>query len=114
MLARLRGSLYPFSSVSRLVSEFLKGESKTIKKDAQIAKQSVDVEYSASVRIAHARDYALRIRTQKSNRVHGWRCHECARSARVATERRINLSPAIWVRREQRVQHGCGVELHTS
>lgn len=43
--------------------------------------------------------------------MHRWRRHECASGARVATERRIKLPPAIRVRREEGVQYGRGVEL---
>jgi hypothetical protein len=106
MLARLRGSLRQFPTVSG------EGDSTAKQLNAQIAKQPVNVKHCAPVRIPHARDHTLGIRAQKCDRAHGRRRRKCARSARVPTERRINLSPAIRVRREHRVQYGRGVELH--
>ncbi len=82
--------------------------------DAHIAKQPVDVEYRASVRIPYARDDALGIGTQKRDGAHGGRRHECARGARVCAERRIEPPTAVRMRGEERVEDGGGVELGTS
>jgi hypothetical protein len=77
----------------------------------QIAKQPIDVEQRAPVRVTHASYDALRIRVQKSDRAHGWGRHESARGARVPTERRILLPLAVRVRGKKRMQHSHRVEL---
>ena len=78
---------------------------------AQITEEPVDVEQRAPVRVAYARDGAVRVGPHERDGAYGWRRREGACGTSVAAERRVQLAPAVRMCGEKGVENRGRVEL---